>query len=198
MSDTTRMPDRTSRWGSTTDWWTLMLLGVLTVLAGAFAIIYPLAAGVATTGVFGIVIIIAAIAHLVHTIAARKGAWSTIAGLIVSVLLAAAGLFLLAHPLFALYWLTVFLGVLYVVMGLFGLAQSLDAAGLPGSGFWLIGSLATLILGIWALAELPRTYYWFLGIIVGVDLISFGVQLLVLSAATRGRRAGGMTLASQP
>jgi uncharacterized membrane protein HdeD (DUF308 family) len=197
MSDTARMPERMAAWGSTRDWWALMLLGFLAVLAGIFAIVYPLVAGVTATQVFGIVIIVAAIAHLVHTIAAPKGAWSVIAGLIVSVLFAAAGLFLLARPFAGLFYLTVYLGVLYTVMGLFGLAQSLEAAGRPGSSYWMIGSILTLILGIWALAALPRTFIWFLGVLVGVELIFFGVHLIALSSVAHGRGATGMTPAPQ-
>lgn len=197
MSDVARMPGRAAAWSKERDPWALMLLGILAVLAGIFAIAYPLAAGTAATSVLGIVIIVAAIAHLVHTISAPKGAWSVVAGLIVSALFAAAGLYLLARPVVGLFFLTVYLGVLYVVMGLFGLAQSLEAVGRPGWGWWLVGSLITLVLGVYVLARLPTTLFWFLGILIGVELIFFGVHLIALSSVLRGRGAPGMTPAPQ-
>jgi uncharacterized membrane protein HdeD (DUF308 family) len=197
MSDVMRMPGRAAFWARERDPWALIVLGILAVLAGAFAIIYPLAAGVAATSVLGIIIIIAAMAHLVHTISAPKGTWSVVVGLVVSVLFAAAGLFLLARPVVGLFFLTVYLGVLYVVMGLFGLAQSLEAVGRPGWGWWLVGSLVTLVLGLWVLAKLPATLFWFLGLLVGVELIFFGVHLITLGVAAHGRGHAGMTPAPQ-
>ncbi len=198
MSDVARVPGRPAAWTRERDPLALLLLGVLAVLAGIFAIVYPLAGGVAVTTIFGIVLIVAAIAHLIHTISARKGAWSVVAGLIVSVLFAAAGLYLLARPLVGLAFLTVYLGILYVVMGLVGLAQSLEAFGRPGWGWWLVGSIVTLVLGIFVLAELPRTFIWFLGVLVGAELIFFGVHLITLGAIVHGRGATGMTPAPQP
>jgi uncharacterized membrane protein HdeD (DUF308 family) len=197
MSDVARVPGRAVGWSRERDPLALLLLGILAVLAGILAIVYPLAGGVAVTTLFGIVLIVAAIAHLIHTISARQGAWSVVAGLIVSVLFAAAGLFLLARPVVGLVFLTVYLGVLYVLMGLVGLAQSLEAVGRPGWGWWLVGSIVTLVLGIWVLAEFPRTFVWFLGILVGAELIFFGVHLITLGAIAHGRGAPGMTPAPQ-
>ncbi len=76
MSDMARVPGRPGAWTRERDPLALLLLGILAVLAGILAIVYPLAGGVAVTTIFGIVLIVAAIAHLVHAISARQGAWS--------------------------------------------------------------------------------------------------------------------------
>ncbi len=198
MSDVARVPNWAAAWNRERDPLALLLLGILAVLAGVFAIIYPIAGGLAVTTIFGVVLIVAAIAHLVHTISAHEGAWSVVGGLIVSVLFAAAGLFLLARPGVGLFFLTVFLGVLYVIVGLFGLAQSLEAIARPGWGYWLIGSIIALVLGVWVLAALPSTYPWFLGLLVGVQLVFFGVRLITLGAIASRWGRTGMTPAAQP
>ena len=170
--DVVRQADTgTSRWFS-------VFLGIVAVVAGIFAISAPFISGLVFSDVIGVILIIGALVHLISSIARHVSAWSVVLGVIVSILYALVGMFLLTYPLRGLFTVTVVLGALFVLVGLYRIATSLEASGIPGWGWAFTGGILTLILGIWILAALPASMIWALGIVVGVDLIFFGLALL--------------------
>lgn len=177
------------------DWWVLLVLGVLAILAGIVAIVYPFVSALMVTKILGVILIVGAVVHLVRAAMEGRGAWSIILGLVVSLLYVAAGVYLLTSPLRGLFMVTVVIGTLLVVTGLVELAMALEAIGRRGWGWTLVGSLLAIGLGIWILAELPWSMLWALGLVVGVNLLFTGLRLIAASSLMH--RLGGMTHAAQ-
>ena len=160
------------------DWWVLLLLGIIALVVGVFAILWPFVSGVAFTAIFGIILIIASVVTLVHTIRMKKEAWGIILGLLISLVYAAGGLLLLSYPVRGLFIATVVLGITFTLQGIFQTAESLERIGRTGWGWRFVGAILTLILGIWILAALPYSALWALGIVVGVNLLFVGIALI--------------------
>lgn len=179
MYDAEHTPAGTLR----SEWWVVLTLGIISLVAGLFALTWPFISGLAFTQVFGIVLLVAAVVQLVHTVRLRKGAWSIILGLFGTLLYAAAGLILLAYPVRGLMVATFVLGTMFTVQGIFQVAGALDRVGRAGWGWLLVGGLLTFILGIIILAELPTSALWALGTIIGVNLIFLGIALITESAS---------------
>ena len=177
-------------------WWLFLLMGIVMVIAGLVAIFTPLASGLVITRVLGVVLLIAAVARLVKSIRTRTGAGSIVLGLIVAALYVIAGLWLLSFPLMGMVMLTVVLGVLYAVTGLFHIAEALDRVGKVHWGWDLVGGILNLVLGILILAWMPTSAIWILGLFVGIDLLFVGATLISLSLAAHSHTAG-MRLAGQ-
>ena len=177
------------------DWWVFLLLGILALLAGIVALVYPFVSALAVTDLLGVILIVAAVVHLVHAIIERRGAWSVVLGLVGALLFAAAGVFLLTYPVRGLFTVTVVIGALYAAVGLIELAVALEAIGRRGWGWMLVGALLAIGLGIWILAALPWSMFWALGLVVGVNLLFTGFRLIAASSFLH--RLGGMTHAAQ-
>ena len=98
--------------------WTIAF-GVLLIILGLFALMAPLIAGVAVTVMFGWLLILGGIAHLVVSWHLRYG--SFIPELLIGLAYIVLGIFLLAHPLAGLVALTAFIGSYLLIKGIFEL-----------------------------------------------------------------------------
>ncbi len=162
-------------------------LGVLMVIAGAFAITLPLSTGLAIAIWLGWIYTFVAILNLVYAWQSRdEGTFIFILKLLVALLYLGAGIFLLANPLKGVLTLTLILGIFLLVEGTFELILAFKLRSLSPNWAWVLGHGAvTLILGILIWSKWPSNSAWVLGLLVGINLISSGISRIMLSLATR-------------
>jgi uncharacterized membrane protein HdeD (DUF308 family) len=160
----------------------LRVAGVLAVLAGLGAIVVPAVASVGTSIFIGIVLLLASVPLAVAAFAGHD-LGRTLLRLLVAALTAIAGLYLLVAPLEGTYTLTVMLVIWFVAIGFARLAGGLAHLGLPGAGATAFSGLLSIVLGILIAEKLPSSADWAIGLIVGIDLLFFGVSALMLAAA---------------
>jgi uncharacterized membrane protein HdeD (DUF308 family) len=157
---------------------------ILLIVVGFFALALPFEAGIAIAIVVAVLVIVAGIAHLAATLAARTtGAffWRLLVGC--AYLL--AGVYLLVNPKLSLVSLTLALAVLFFVEGIFHLVTYFHLRSAPGSGWLLFDGIVTLILAIMIWRSWPASAVWALGTIVGVNLLLTGFTRLMYSRAVR-------------
>lgn len=168
----------------------LMVGGILCVLCGLVAIAVPAVASVGTAIFIGIVLLAASIPLAVQAFAApdlgRK-----LLRLLVAVLTAGAGLYLLVAPLEGAYTLTVMLVIWFVAVGFARLAGGLAHLGAPGAGATAFSGALSIILGILIAEKLPSSADWAIGLIVGIDLLFSGMSALWLASAVGRAPAPG-------
>ncbi|MBE2275524.1 MAG: DUF308 domain-containing protein [Rhodobacteraceae bacterium] len=162
----------------------LVILGVISIIAGFFAILNPLAGSIAATLIAGWAFLIIGVIEIVAVF--QETTWgSRIWALILGLLGILAGISLLADPLGGVVSLTYVLAILFLVSGVFKLIAGF---GLPsGNGKWLVilsGALS-LLLGILILSYFSTAAVATLGILLGVQLISDGASMLGLAYAER-------------
>ncbi|MBP9048743.1 MAG: DUF308 domain-containing protein [Tabrizicola sp.] len=162
----------------------LVILGVLAILAGIFAILNPLAGSVAVTLITGWSFLIIGVLQLIAVF--METSWgSRIWALLLGALAILAGISLLVNPLEGMISLTYLLAILFIVSGAFKVIASFK---LP-SGNWkwlvLISGGLSLLLGILILTNFAAAALTTLGLLLGIQLISDGASLLGLALAVR-------------
>ena len=167
--------------------WRLFLAhGVITTVLGVIAIIWPQISTVAVDVYVGAVFLLAGIAGLGLMLLAPTASivlWS----LLTSGLSLLVGILLLWHPVEGAVSLTLVLLAFFIVEGAFQILASLGHRGpFPESWGWTLASgIADLILALLIIAGWPGTATWALGLIVGVNLITSGVAMMMLALTVR-------------
>ena len=168
-------------------YWVLFLIhGVIMMVLGVLAVIWPQISTVAADIYIGWVFLLSGIVGLVTMFWAPSTPaflWS----LLTAALTLIVGVLLLWHPVVVVVSLTLALIAFFIVEGIFQIAAAIryrDA--FPDSWGWMVMSgIADLLLAGLIISGWPGTASWALGLIVGVNLISSG--LAITMAALTGR-----------
>jgi len=161
---------------------TFIALGVALIVAGVAAIVFPLIASIAAKLLFGWLMLAMGGLTLWHAFQTRRWESALWNGLI-AVLLLAAGVYLAFFPLTGLVGLTLVLGVVFLMQGVFETMIALQNRARRGWG-WLLGSgILSVGLGVLLIAGLPGTAVWALGLLMGLHFLTSGLSLVALARA---------------
>jgi uncharacterized membrane protein HdeD (DUF308 family) len=163
----------------------LIVAGSLALLVGVVSIAVPVIASVTTAIFVGWVLLASGIADAIYAISHR----APLRGLEALIALA-AGFYLLVFPLHGTVTLTFVLAVWFFASGVFSLAYAVQSRGVPGWWLSALGGVASVILGFLIAASLPSSAAWAIGLLVGINLVFWGVRALLgarlLRALTEG------------
>ena len=149
--------------------------GVLLLLGGLAAIVFPFISALAVTIGFGAVALAAGVSQLLRVGAAADGRGKAFR-LLSALLYLGGGLFVLLFPLDSTFSLTLFIGALLVIEGVMELASAAshnDAA----RNLVLVDGVITSLLGLLLLLEWPSDSTWALGTLFGVGLLMTALNL---------------------
>ena len=159
-------------------WGRFMALGIVFVTLGLFSIFYSGIATTATVLVLGWMLLISGVMSLIQSFWIRN--WSGFFLFFLNALLQGVlGYMLLRHPLAGAAGVTLLLGSLFVVGGLFRMVGA-SLLKFPSWGWAVFSGLVSLVLGVVVLAHLPVMTVFFLGIVVGVNLLTDGIAFVAL------------------
>ena len=164
-----------------------MAIGVIFVAVGLVAIVVPAAASVGVAIFLGWVLVFGAIVQLFSAFS-TEGTAAMVIRLVLTVLMAAAGIYLLVAPLKGTITLTVVLTVWFIATGVVRLFTAFRDRGTPAAGAMAVSGGVALVLGILVALNLPSSSSWALGLLVGLDFLCFGWVLLVLANTARKLR----------
>jgi uncharacterized membrane protein HdeD (DUF308 family) len=164
------------REGLARSWKALMVVGVLAILTGCFAILVPAVASVGTAIFIGWVLIFVG-AFLVAGAFTAHSIGTVVLRLLWAFLTLLVGFWLVIEPHNGTLTLTVVLGIYFLFMGLTRTALAFATRGQPNAGLLGLSGIAGLLIGILVLAELPSSADWAIGLLVGIDLIFAGWTL---------------------
>jgi uncharacterized membrane protein HdeD (DUF308 family) len=97
----------------------------------------------------------------------------------------AAGVYLLWHPAGGLLALTLLLGSMLLVYGIFALVLAFHMRPLHGWGWVLFDAIVTILLGILIWAHWPINSAWVVGTLFGISIIVSGISRVMVSLAFR-------------
>jgi uncharacterized membrane protein HdeD (DUF308 family) len=160
-----------------------LLQGVLMVLGGLVALVYPLVSSVAVVVFIGWLLIITGVVQAIGLIGARHVPhfWLQL----ISVTLAAIiGFLFIQNPGEALVTLTLLLIVFFMVEGIAKIIFALTIRPLPNWGWPLVSGLIGVLLSVYLLTN-PVEAIWLLGLLVGIMLITEGAALAYLAWQVR-------------
>lgn len=163
----------------------LIALSILMILTGIVAIAMPGISSVTFTLVFGWLLLFNGIVRLVKSFQSKpiRGFWWS---LVVGIVYAIAGLYVIFNPVEAVLTLTWLFGFMLIVEGIITIiAAFVNKAG--GNLSWLVvlDGVITLILGILVLSQWPVSAVWLIGLYVGISILISGISLLAIALATR-------------
>ena len=159
-------------------------LSILLIIAGLIAIVVPEISGVAITLIFGWLMIVSGITHLIfafktHTTGGRI--WEVIIGVIYLF----TGFYLILHPLDALLALTLILACYLFFEAIVEFIQYFQLRPRHGAGWLIVDGIITLILAIMIWRSWPASSVWVIGTLVGISMIFSGFSRLMLSLAAK-------------
>ncbi|MGO4870824.1 MAG: DUF308 domain-containing protein [Roseiarcus sp.] len=168
-------------------WGAIVAFGALLMLLGAAALVFTLAATIATVTLNGIFFLVAGVAEI--GIGANAQSWRRyFLWMIGGVLYLAVGVICIVNPIFAMPLLTLALGA-----GLIAAAavRAYLAFQLPADrprGMVLIAAAVTFLLGLIIIMRWPSDSVYVLGVLLGVDLLFHGAGWATFGMGLRARR----------
>jgi len=162
----------------------LKWLGIAMLFFGGIAVMAPAVTGTWVVYIIGAVLLVAGIAQLISGFQAEG--WSAkVVPLILGVITTLAGIGVLGNPILGLGTLTLLLVVFFVAEGIWKIIASLGYRPAEGWLWLLVSGAISLLLGLMLWNQWPVSGLWAVGILVGVNLISTGVSLIVLASAIK-------------
>lgn len=166
------------------DWYWVFLFGILLMVCGVCALMFPILTSFATVAILGVALIVAGIATIVA--AAWAGKWSGMAvQLLVGILYVVVGFMVTDLPATSVVEITLFVSAFCIVIGIFRVVTALMIR-FPGWGWALLNGAVTFLLGL----IIYRAYHqggalWLLGTLVGLELLLHGWMWAILALAVR-------------
>ena len=160
-------------------------LGAVMIILGILALSFPLISTLAVELILGILLAIAGLATLVHAFS-NKG-WT---GFIWQILIGAVYLFgaavFLLDPLGVTVALTIYLGVVFFVDGVFLIVMGIRARPTPRWGLFVLSGVASILLSLYVFFGIPTgESLVLLGVLLGVNFIFVGATLLAFGFGIR-------------
>ncbi len=161
-----------------------LVQAALMILAGLLALIYPLASTVAVVIFLGWLLIITGIVQGISLIGAGKVPhfWLQLASVALFIIV---GLLFLRNPGESIITLTLLLIVFFMVEGILKVIFALTIRPFPNWGWVLASGVIGILLSLYLWSSMPITAIWFLGILLGIGLISEGAALGYLAWKAR-------------
>jgi len=160
-------------------WGWIVAYGVVSVLVGIIALVWPGATLVAIAIIFAIQLLVAAAYQFVFAFAVpAESGWLRALVVLVAIVSFAAALYLLGHAGLTLVLLAVLLGAYWIAAGVIELVIGIEHPELQGRGWMLISGVLSVLAGGVVLL-FPGTSLVFLTYVLGFWLILFGIGLVV-------------------
>jgi uncharacterized membrane protein HdeD (DUF308 family) len=160
-----------------------LVLGILLVTLGATCIVKAQTATTFSILALGWVLAISGVFWLIVSFQAL-GWGGFFLYLLNAIIRGAAGYLLIRHPDAGAAAVTMLLAALFIVGGLFRTVGA-SVIRFPWWGGTVLSGIVAVGLGIYLLANWPVASTFFVGIVIGVDLLFDGVALLAFGAAIR-------------
>ncbi len=157
-----------------------LIQGILMVIAGVLALVFPMLASVTIVLLLGWVLIISGVVQGIGLIGAREVPhfWLQLISVALSIIV---GLLLLRQPQGGLLLFTVLLLVYFLVEGLAKVIFALSIRPFPNWGWVLAAGLFSIFLAAYLFANLSSVSEWVLGFLLGIQLLVEGAAITYLA-----------------
>ena len=164
--------------------------GILLIILGFLALIFPVMASVWVTGVISVVFLVGGVVGWISNLARSKrmGRWICFWQLVVSTLFIVAGASMISNfrsPADAaeqVATLSLAIGIVFLVEGVVAFFNGLSHSNRPGAGWAIANGVITFILGLLIVTLKFWGLLWVLGVLVGISFLFSGIDLIALSS----------------
>ena len=164
--------------------------GILLIILGVLALIFPVIASVWVTGVIAVVFLVGGVVGWISNLARSKrmGRWICFWRLVVSTLFIVAGASMISNfrsPADAaeqVATLSLAIGIVFLVEGVVAFFNGLSHSKRPGAGWAIANGVITFILGLMIVTLKFWGLLWVLGALVGISFLFSSTDLIALSS----------------
>lgn len=161
-----------------------IFVGILLILAGLLAIAAPFFAGLAASIFFGWLIMIGGVAHLSYAWSER-GAGAILWQILIGIVYLAAAVYILTHPVHGIAALTLVLAFYIAAEGVFELVVFSRVRKLPGTFYFLIDGIISLLLACLIFFHWPSSSAWAVGTLIGISFLMSGIARFTMPLRRR-------------
>ncbi|HEX4609950.1 MAG TPA: HdeD family acid-resistance protein [Urbifossiella sp.] len=174
-------PDRAEAIALRGAWGWLLAWGVLLLVVGTVALVYPALATLVTVEVLGVLLLMAAGAQFGGAFWAR-GWGGVLYAVLAGLLYLFAGAVLLERPALGAAGYTLFLSMLFFAGGVLRIVAAVSRRFY---GYWwnVLSGVVGVLLGLMIWQDFPASTLWVIGTFVGIDLIFAGWAWVMLALA---------------
>jgi uncharacterized membrane protein HdeD (DUF308 family) len=166
------------------NWIILVVLGLLSIIAGFLAILNPFPASLVAVKLAAWSFLVIGALQIIEVF--RATGWGGRLWLLaIGIIAVLAGIDLLGEPLSGMISLTIVLAILFVISGIL---KILAAFQVKNSKYRLavqISGLVSILIGFMIFSNFPVSALTSLGILLGVELISDGISAISLGLARK-------------
>ena len=153
--------------------------GIAFLLLGILAIAFPVVFTFGFTIFLGWLFLIGGIIQLIRSFKL----WHTpgiYASLLTGLLAIIIGFLMIANPWRGVLTLTMLLTIFFFIEGIAKIAYAISVREYSNWGWILFSGLIAIAMGAIIVSGWPGTALWVIGLLVGIDLLFFGISLLSL------------------
>ncbi len=154
--------------------------GIALTAAGAFAIVFPSLTTLTIGLMVGWILLIAGVAGGIGAFS-YEGTGQFFGALLISLLKFALGIYLVLNPGVGIVALTLLVAALFMVEGAYQMAFAFDLKPQDGWAWVAVSAVVSILAGVLIAAGLPGTSLFVLGFLLGVNFLSAGISLIMLS-----------------
>ena len=170
-------------------WGWFVALGVVLAILGVAGLIFVGMATLFTVVFVGWMFLIGGILEIAFAIA-RTGWQGFWLDLFSGIITALAGVFILMRPVEGASVITMLLGILFLIGGIFRIGAGIAIKN-PYRGWFIFHGAISLILGLMILGEWPYSATWVIGTFVAIELLIEGLQMISFGMAAKNLPAIG-------
>jgi uncharacterized membrane protein HdeD (DUF308 family) len=159
-------------------------ISLLLIFAGVLAIALPRATGIAVSALFGWLLVLSGVGHLMFAFHTRNFGglvWEVLLGIIYFLV----GAYLLLYPVAGLVTVTFALAIYLFAEGILELSLAFRIRPRSGWAWLLFDAIVTFILAVLIWRTWPSDSEWVIGTLVGISMLFGGIARLLFSLAAR-------------
>jgi uncharacterized membrane protein HdeD (DUF308 family) len=164
----------------------LMVVGGLAILIGVVALVFPLPASLTVNALVGAALVVAGIAGALGALRLADGS-DRLWGLLLGLLVLALGGIMLVYPIAGLQTLTMVFAVGFLASGLFKLMLGWRLPEPSWKWSLVISGAISVLLAVMIVTGLPSSAIVVPGILLAVELLTYGWGLVFLGLAWKER-----------
>lgn len=164
----------------------ILFQGILLVVLGSLAIIFPLMATVAVEQIFAALLLIAG-GYALATALGRKSMRTAqrVTSVLWALLTLVTGLLLVFEVVAGMKMLTILLGSYFAAQGIITILAAFRFRGSAALWIMLSSGIISLVLAFMIFSGFPGTAGWVLGLLLGINLIFTGASFIGTSLVLR-------------
>lgn len=162
-----------------------LIEGILLIILGTFAISLPQFTTLGAELSIGFILVIGGLFKFFRTIKLKQEIEHFWLSLVASLIASFAGLYLIINPIKGIYLMTIFLALYFLIDGASSVIMALNSKDNKYWNMLLLSGLITFVLAVLIISGLPYTAIWTLGLLVGINLIAYGIAITLASASQR-------------